>query len=65
MRRVAVVMQIRYDNPPLMNQCSSALFHDNTVLSQMAPYPEKMHKDLSEGKLCVDSFEGNPKGKDH
>ena len=26
----------------------------------MAPCPEKMHEDLSEGKLCVDSFEGNP-----
>ena len=26
----------------------------------MAPYPVKTHEDLSESKLCVDSFEGNP-----
>ena len=26
----------------------------------MAPCPVKMHEDLSEGKLYVDSFEGNP-----
>ena len=26
----------------------------------MAPYPERMHKDLSAGKLFVDSFDGNP-----
>ena len=26
----------------------------------MAPYPEKMHEDLSAGKPCVDSFDGNP-----
>ena len=29
----------------------------------MASYPVKMHEDLSEGKLCVDSFEGNPQGE--
>ena len=29
----------------------------------MASYPVKMHEDLSEGKLCGDSFEGNPQGE--